>query len=379
MSESNKPEELCPFCLNKIIKGAKKCHHCREWLTLSPAYIGSETREKFEKKAVPPSPQLISFQGRLSGKFPSVNYWIFYLAISIFLFSLIAIFWSYSEEDRIYLISFFLYAVQMFFSSAGVVWFERLLERFKVELPGITGWNSTRCDDYFQKAKKHIFADKHSFILAAVVCTAAVVGDRYFVGSPFKTEAAANVFLVYEALYLFWTAALIAVFFKFALFVRELGDFELHILLIQEENAGIRLLGKTLLRTALFVVIPYFLGIFARQIGGWNFNFALIGWFAAFGVGILFYMFYPIYNIHRAMIREKDRKLSLVAVELNKLLSRDSIERENIHNVKNLIEIRNHLQDINTWPFDMNKVVGLLSALVIPMASILIDRFMKGD
>lgn len=370
-------ETLCPVCLNPIKEGARKCYHCREWLTVEklekerPFDDSSFFKEK--KDSLP-----MSFQARLSSRFPQISYWMFYLALSVALFSLIAIYWSYSDEDRIYLVSFFLYAIQMFFSSAGVVWFEKLLEKFKLELPSITGWTCERSDEYLSKAKTYIFADKHSFVTAAVVCAAAVIGDKYFVGSPFKTEFAANVFLVYEAIYLFWTACLVAVFFKFALFVKDLGDHDLNILLIQEENAGIRLLGKLVLRTALFVVIPYFLGIFARQIGGWNFSIALIGWFASFGIAILFYVFYPILNIHHAMIREKDKKLSLVAKELNLLLSRNSIDRENIYNIKNLIEIQGHIHRINTWPFDMNNLIGLMSALVIPMVSILIDRLVKG-
>jgi hypothetical protein len=299
------------------------------------------------------------------------------LLLSVILYAAISIFWTYSLEDRVYLVSFFLYAIQMFCSAAGIVWFEKLLEEFKPELPGITGWTAPKCEEFFSKARAYIFADKHSFITAAVVCTAAIIGDKYIVGPPFKSTQAANVFLVYEGLYLFWTACLVAVFFKFALFVKELGDLDLHILLIQEENGGVRQLGKLVLRTALFVVVPYFLGIFARQIGGWNFSLALISWFACFGIAILFYVFYPIYNIHCAMIREKDKKLGLVDRELNKLLSRECVDRENVHNIRNLIEIRGHLQNINTWPFDMNKVVGLMSALVIPMVSILIDRMMK--
>lgn len=372
-------DQVCPFCLNKINKGARKCHYCREWLTsarlqreLEIAGYGAAEKKNIEQR------EFLSFQGRFASKISQVNYWFFYLALSVGLYGLIAVYWSFSDEDTIYLLSFFLYAIQMFFSSAGVVWFETLLERFKNELPGITGWNQEKCTEYFIEAKKYIFADRHSFITAAVVCSVAVLGDFFLVGSPFKTETSAHVFLIYEALYLFWTACLVAVFFKFALFVRALGDLDLHILLIQEEEAGIRLLGKLLLRTALFVVIPYFLGIFARQIGGWNFNLPLIGWFACFGLAILFYLFYPIYNIHVAMIREKDRKLGLVAVELNHYLGKGQIERENIFAIKNLIEIRNHIHDVNTWPFDMNKVAGLLSALVIPMASIIIDRFMKG-
>ncbi|HMM60500.1 MAG TPA: hypothetical protein PKC25_10280, partial [Candidatus Rifleibacterium sp.] len=92
---------------------------------------------------------------------------------------------------------------------------------------------------------------------------------------------------------------------------------------------------------------------------------------------ILFYLFWPIYNIHRAMIREKDRKLNRISHELNELLSGKGLDHDKIHKLRNLMEIRTHLHEINTWPFDMNKVIGLLSAVIIPMASILIDRMLS--
>lgn len=78
------------------------------------------------------------------------------------------------------------------------------------------------------------------------------------------------------------------------------------------------------------------------------------------------------------MTREKDRKLNLLSIELNELLSGQRLGQERIHMLRNLMEIRTHLHEINTWPFDMNKVIGLLSAVIIPMASILVDRMLKG-
>jgi hypothetical protein len=375
---SAKNENICPFCLNKINPGAQKCHHCKEWLTKivskDDILLNKTSTDLKENKK---ENKFFSFQGRIAQKFPSIGYWYLYLFLSIFLFALISIYWTYSNERRIYLVSFFLYAVQMFCSSAGIVWFEKKLNNFSSEIPLITNWSADKSYQYFDKAKRYIFADRHSFITALIVCSAATLGDRFVVGSPFVSDTSFAFFLVYEAMYLFWTACLVAVFFKFALFVRSLGDEELHILLIQEENSGIRLLGKLVLQSALFVIIPYSLGIFARQIGEWNFGFSLIAWFGCFGIGFLFYLFYPIYNIHRAMRREKEKKLSLVSVELNNLLSGGYISHEHIHKVKDLIEIRSHLQSVNTWPFDMNKVAGLLSALVIPMASILIDLYLK--
>ena len=161
------------------------------------------------------------------------------------------------------------------------------------------------------------------------------------------------------------------------MFIREFGDLDLRILIIQEENSGIRLLGKFILQTTLFAVIPYVCSIVARHIGGWNFGSLLAVWFGLFGVAILFYLFWPIYNIHRAMIREKDRKLNRISHELNELLSGKGLDHDKIHKLRNLMEIRTHLHEINTWPFDMNKVVGLLSAVIIPMASILIDRMLS--
>ena len=374
----NKNENTCPFCLNRINPGAQKCHHCREWLTKIVSTDDIVLNKPAENNIINyKEDHFFSFQGRIAAKFSKIGYWYLYLFLSIFIFALISLYWTYSNEKRVYLISFFLYAVQMFCSSAGIVWFEKKLDKFSREIPLITNWSAEKSYQYFDEAKRYIFADRHSFFAAFIVCSAAVLGDKFVVGSPFVSDTSFSVFLIYEALYLFWTACLVAVFLKFAFFVRRLGDEELHILLIQEENSGIRLLGKLVLQSALFVIIPYSLGIFARQIGEWDFGFSLIAWFGCFGIGFLFYLFYPIYNIHRAMKREKEKKLSLVSVELNNLLSGGYISHEHIHKVKDLIEIRSHLHSINTWPFDMNKVAGLLSALVIPMISIFIDLYLK--
>jgi len=291
---------------------------------------------------------------------------------------LIALHWTFGPEDRIFLVSFMFNAMQMFFSAAGMVWFEKLLDRFRAEIPIITGWSLERSEEYYLENRERVFANGLPIAVGMIICTIAVIGDSQVIGMPFATEAGRIAYLIYEFGFLFWSASAIVYFIKFAMFIREFGDQELRILIIQEEESGIRILGKFILQTTLFAVIPYICSITARHIGGWNFSSLLSVWFALFGISILFYLFWPIYNIHRAMIREKDRKLNLVSYELNSLLSRPRLERENIHKVRNLLEIRNYLHEINTWPFDMNKVVGLLSAVIIPMASILVDRALKG-
>ncbi|HNS10799.1 MAG TPA: hypothetical protein PKN29_13935, partial [Candidatus Ozemobacteraceae bacterium] len=304
-------------------------------------------------------------------------YWMFYLILSMILYFSISIYWTFGEEDRIFLVSFFLNAMQMFFSSAGLVWFEKLLDRFRNEIPVITGWSRERSESYYLAARERIFSSPLPIAIGLTICTIAVFGDRYIIGTPFESSGGELAYLAYEFCFLFWSASAIVYFIKFAMFIREFGDLDLRILIIQEENSGIRLLGKFILQTTLFAVIPYVCSIVARHIGGWNFGSLLAVWFGMFGVAILFYLFWPIYNIHRAMIREKDCKLNLISHELNELLSGRSLDHDKIHKLRNLMEIRTHLHDINTWPFDMNKVIGLLSAVIIPMASILIDRMLS--
>lgn len=367
----------CRFCLSEIPLGARKCRFCREWLVDNSDSLDdlSSAAKKFaDGRVLPPA----SFQSRLAARLPQVNYWIFYLMLSTLFYSIIALYWTYNQEDKVFLISFFFNAMQMFFSAAGIVWFEKLLDRFRHEIPAIIGWKEDESEQYYLNARKNIFSATFPVAIGLIVCTIAVIGDRFVIGMPFKTFGGALAYLVYEFCFLFWSASAIVYFIKFAMFIREFGDHELRILIIQEENSGIRLLGKFILQTAFFAVIPYICSITARQIGGWNFGSLLSVWFGAFGMAILFYLFWPIYNIHRAMVREKDRKLNLVSLELNRLLSGQGIEHESVHNLRNLLEIRNHLHEINTWPFDMSKVIGLLSAVVIPMVSILADRLLKG-
>ncbi|MDD3148717.1 MAG: hypothetical protein PHD82_15590, partial [Candidatus Riflebacteria bacterium] len=311
----------CRFCRSEVPQGALKCRFCREWLKegsheASAGQAGEESQSgqvSCNHAELPP----VSFQSRLAARFPVVSYWIFYLCLSMLLYFAISIFWTFGDEERIFLLSFFLNAMQMFFSAAGIVWFERLLDRFRREIPVITGWTAERSEEYYLEARKRIFSSTLPAAIGLTICAIAVTGDKYLIGTPFKTGGGELAYLIYEFCFLFWSASAIVYFIKFALFIREFGDLDLRILIIQEENSGIRLLGKFILQTTLFAVIPYVCSIVARHIGGWNFGSLLALWFGLFGVAILFYLFWPIYNIHRAMIREKDRKLNLISGELN--------------------------------------------------------------
>ncbi len=368
----------CKFCLNQIPAGARKCHHCREWQHETMAENFSQLSAKVDQKTIDAGLPPASFQSKLAALCPRVNYWIFYMSLSIVFYASISLYWTYSSEDRIFLVSFFLNSLQMFFSSAGIVWFEKLLDRFRHEIPVITGWSKADSEEYYLRARRGIFAPGWPVIWGLAVCTVAVIGDNFVIGVPFKSASAAIAYSLYEFGFLFWSASAIVYFIKFAMFIREFGNNELRILIIQEEDSGIKLLGRFILQTTLFAVIPYVFSITARHIGGWNFSPLLLLWFSLFGISILFYLFWPIYNIHKAMIREKDSKLNLISSQLNALLSSRQLEPGTIQQIRYLMEIRAHLHDTNTWPFDMNKVIGLLSALVIPLASIVIDRALKG-
>lgn len=371
--------DKCRYCLSEIPSGAVKCFQCREWLDgrLEPAIEADEILARPDSTTRPPELPPASFQSRLSAKIPQIGYWTFYFALSMLLYAAIALHWTFGQEDRIFLVSFMFNALQMFFSAAGIVWFEKLLDRFRAEIPAITGWSAARSEEYYLQARTRVFSSGIPIVVGLLICTAAVIGDSQVIGMPFTTESGRVAYLVYEFCFLFWSASAIVYFIKFAMFIREFGDLDLRILIIQEENSGIRMLGKFILQTTLFAVLPYICSITARHVGGWNFSSLLSLWFSLFGIAILFYLFWPIYNIHRAMIREKDRKLNLVSNELNSLLARPRLEKENIHKVRNLLEIRNYLHEINTWPFDMNKVVGLLTAVIIPLVSVLVDRALK--
>lgn len=315
----------------------------------------------------------ISFQAKFASHRLIKNYWIFYLLIAIFTLILVQLSWNRLGEDPIYIISFMLYALQMAFSGAGIAWVEDLFYTFKKELRILTDWNESKIENYIKLSAQKIFEPKGPFIFGLFACVIATIGDFFLIGLPFKTFHGKVTYIIFEFFYLFWSLAAVYIILRFAFFIHKLGNEKLRIQLIQNKNSGLMRLGKIHIRTALFAVIPYMLGIIARFFGEWEINLLLISWISIFAGSIIVYLFWPIYNIHITIKTEKENKLLEINQSMNLLLAEKSLSREQARELRDLIQIRDFLEDINTWPFELKKIIGLFSAILLPLLTIIVE------
>jgi len=178
---------LCRFCRSEVAEDAVKCRYCHEWL--SDAAVKKPGNESISESQVEQQNKAVgingsatkeelpsaSFQSRMAAKFAKISYWVFYLSCSMLLYFAIAIYWTFGEEDRVFLVSFFLNAMQMFFSAAGIVWFEKLLDRFRFEIPAITGWSMAKSEEYYLEARKSVFSAPLPIAIGFIICTVAVL------------------------------------------------------------------------------------------------------------------------------------------------------------------------------------------------------------
>ena len=321
--------------------------------------------------------QRISFQAKLVQQCKVKNYWIFYLSIAILSLILVQLSWSRLGENPIYILSFMLYALQMAFSAAGIVWVEDLFHSFEKELQILTTWEKNKIKDYISASAQKVFEPKGPFIFGLITCIIATIGDFFLIGLPFSTFHGKVTYIIFEFFYLFWSLSAVYIILRFALFIHELGKEKLRIQLIQNKNSGLMRLGKIHIRTALFAVIPYMLGIIARFFGNWEINLLLISWVSVFAGSIIVYLFWPIYNIHSTLKTEKENKLLEVNKRMNSLLGNPELKREITEELRDLIQIRDFLEDVNTWPFELKKIIGLFSAILLPLLTIIIEIMVR--
>ncbi len=377
--QANHSMEQCPYCLSDVPKGAKKCKYCLEWLIKEPIIEDKKKAKYIESKiAGKDIPIGLSFQRRLVLKVP-LHYSVAYLLMAMFSFLFIQIIWFVLGENKIYLISFFLFAIQMTVSAAGVCWFERLFRVFYSEIPSLTGMGKIESKEYFLKIAKKIFASKPAIYTGIIISTITVIGD-YFLGFPFKSIYAVYTYLLYEFFYFFWSGLAIYSLIKFAFFVHNFGKQKINVQLIQNGNSGLMYLGKVHLKTSLLVLVPFILGIIARNIGLWDFGIVITVWFTFFGLSILLYILWPLYNIHMKMHYEKTYRLNQLAQEINSIFKIDekSLSSDKLMSLKELLELENHLKNVNSWPFDLNNVLGLFTAVIVPILIMVIDKILKG-
>ncbi len=365
----------CEYCCNQILIKARKCMFCQEWQDEVPD--GEEKpRDQSSKSFSERHPDAIKPFQAYWATFSRLHYTANVFIVCTLIFFIIQILWLALGEEEIYLVSFALFCIQMMFSWAGLVWVYKLIDTHYNEFLKLIPNVSKKAEhEIFLKHQK-IFRNRNMIICGALSGVVAAAGD-YYLGTPFVTQEARIIFAVFEFANMFFAGAGAYSLFWFAAFISSLSEnSKIKALIISKSNVA-NTIGDVHLKTAILVLMPLSLGIVAKVVGDWSWYSEHMAWYGFFSLIIIVYIFWPIDNIHRLLVKEKEMELDKIGKKLKKAHSDFHIRasERNLARLRSLQELENILESKNTWPFDLKSLSAVFVSIIFPIFLMIADKW----
>jgi hypothetical protein len=147
--------------------------------------------------------------------------------------------------------------------------------------------------------------------------------------------------------------------------------------LTQVSGRGLQGLGSSFFRMSLSIIITFLPLVVAAIVSSLSENTFILAWLAG-GLTLIFGFFLlPQIGVHRIMAAEKTQRLSSFTHHLEEAMERSLKDpsSENMKRLKELFDLQGHLKDMNEWPFNINTLWQLITALLIPIALTVLQIF----
>lgn len=155
----------------------------------------------------------------------------------------------------------------------------------------------------------------------------------------------------------------------------QLIQFRIRIRLNQLSGRGLQALGSSFFKMSIAITSSFVLIIITTILAGLGNNFTVLLW-EGLGAALIFCFFLlPQIGIHRIMSNEKEQRILSFSHHLEQALEKslDDPSSENMQRLKELFELQEHLKTMNEWPFNVNTLWQLITALLIPLLLALLE------
>ncbi|WP_298238074.1 hypothetical protein [uncultured Algibacter sp.] len=364
----------CKYCLSDIPKKAAKCRYCLEWQ--------DKVRKKNIKDNTKRSVRLVDnlrlkkpFQLILVEKLP-LPYYISVFVICITFFAIIQFSWYRLNEDKIYLLSFLAFTIQMIISWSCLIWIYNVINDKLDYFIKVSSLNKRKAEDKFYSYNAKMFNNKRVLVAGFLAGIIASAGD-YIVGTPFETQEAKFLFAGFEFLYMLFAGAAIYSMMYFAMFLNQLTTNPKKNLMNIDQKRSIHKIGSIHLKTSVLAIIPFFLGVVAKLIGDWSWELPIVLWYASFAIAIIIYIYWPLLNVHGFMSYDIENQLAIVQNKIRNKLNDIEIDpsSSNFTKLNELRALENSIAGQNTWPFDTKSLSAIFAAIIAPILLMIVDKF----
>lgn len=156
-----------------------------------------------------------------------------------------------------------------------------------------------------------------------------------------------------------------------------LTKFKIRVSVNQISGRGLQALGTAYFKMSLAITFTFVPLVVAAIISPLITDLSILIWLCLGTVSIFGFFLLPQIGVHNIMAHEKQQRLLSFAGHLETSLERSLKEPtpENLQHLKELFDLQAHLKNMNEWPFNVNTVWQLITALLIPLTLGLIEVF----
>lgn len=157
----------------------------------------------------------------------------------------------------------------------------------------------------------------------------------------------------------------------------ELARFKIKVHIHQHVGSGLQALGSSFFNMTMAITFSYLLIVIAALRSPYGSSPIVLAWITGGAFLIFGFFLLPQIGIHRIMARKKEQHMTVFSRYLEAAMERSLQEPsvENMKHLKNLFDLQAHLQGMNDWPFNMNSLWQLITALIIPVALAVMEIF----
>ena len=185
--------------------------------------------------------------------------------------------------------------------------------------------------------------------------------------------------LSYLALGFFFLGISLWALIKVALVPMELTRMKVKVSITQFSGNGLQALGTSFLKMSMSITITFMLIVATAMVAPFENNATVLIWLGLAAFLIFGFFLLPQIGIHRVMVNEKTNRMSNFTHHLEEAMAKTLKDPsgENMQRLKELFEVQNHLKGMHEWPFNLNSIWQLLTALIIPIILAAIEILFK--
>jgi hypothetical protein len=156
-----------------------------------------------------------------------------------------------------------------------------------------------------------------------------------------------------------------------------LTKYKIRVSVNQISGRGLQALGSAFFKMSLAITITFMPLVAGALLSPLMEDLSILIWLGTGTLAIFCFFLLPQVGVHRIMAYEKQQRLLSFANHLEDAMERSLKEptSENMQRLKELFELQAHLRDMNEWPFNVNTLWQLITALLIPVILTMLEIF----